>query len=393
MASTQRPPLLPAALLLVFVVAACGAASVTVTAPDAPDPRSSTASPSASNSTSVTSVTVAPITTSLGERVSAAESGGYTFAVVGDFYDDDPDDGAFVADALATRDAIIDSGAAFVLGLGDFDYVDADVDGFLEMIAPLEAVAPLFPAFGNHDGIVSGEVRAPAKYEKLLTHFAVDEFYAFGVGPICFISINSEYPEGTARFEEQRVFVEAAMAAAYADPAVRWIVPFFHRAMVNPPSPAGPDATLATVFFPLLDRYQDKIPIAFQAHHHIYVRTHSLRYDPDGQPLDCTEERDPAMCLRVPLIGDDGGRRPSTYSGSAGIVFATVGTGGAYATELTPAADYVVVRHAPVSMTSDGTDVNTFGYLAVTLDDDLETLTAEFRANNGEIIDRFIITG
>ena len=381
------------AACFLLIATACGGGETSVSEPGFSAP-STTAGAGGGATGGASGSPAAAATLSLAERAARVGPGGFTFAVVGDFYSDDPDDGAYVEDAIETRDDIIASGADFVIGLGDYDYADSTVEGFLEMIAPLEEQAVIFPAFGNHDGISEGEISAPRKYAALRDHFQVDEFYSFDVGPLHFISINSEYPEGSEHFAEQLEFVQRDLDAAFTDPTVRWIIPYFHRAMVNPLSTSGPDPTLHNVLYPIVDGYQEKIPIAFQAHHHIYVRTHAVRYSDRPDLVMCPDDSATSSCVRLPTIADDGGTgEVQTYSGAAGIIFATVGTGGAFATGRTPDSDYIVIRHKPVSITDeDDPDANTFGFLAITLDDDLETLTAEFRANNGEVLDRFVIT-
>ncbi len=277
-----------AILLLCAVGAGCQAGAdvestvaTTESTSDRVTPTSALPSPSVTASASV-------------ERELGAE--GFTVAVVGDWYADDPDEGRHVEDAEQTRDAILAAAPALVLGLGDFSYDDSP-DSFFAFAAPLEATIPIYPTYGNHDGISKGEVTRPRFYRELRDHFVIhDEWYSFDVGPVHFISINSEYPFGTAEFDLQFEDISADLAAAYADDDVRMIIPFFHRAMVNPLSQNGPDWTLQEIVHPLLDGYSLKIPLALQGHHHIYTRTHAVDYSDDRDTDRCQDTVGGTIC-------------------------------------------------------------------------------------------------
>ncbi len=315
-----------------------------------------------------------------------------TVAAVGDWYADDPGEGRFVEDAEQTRDAIIEASPSLLLVLGDLTYDGNSPEPFFEFLEPLEATVPAFPTYGNHDGIVEGEVTRPGFYSELRRHFSLsDEWYSFDAGPIHFISINSEYPEGSVEFEQQFLDIKEDLAGAYSDESVKAIIPFFHRAMANPISPDGPDRTLQEFVYPLLDSYSTKIPLALQAHHHIYTRTHAIAYSEERNPERCKDDEVATMCEALHRVVDFGtGNNPPVY-GPDGIVFVTVGTGGAYPTGLTPDADYVAVRLKPVSTVKHDPEAGTFGYLYLSIDADLEYVEGQYRANNGQVLDWFFI--
>jgi len=333
--------------------------------------------------------TTTPIPTT---RAAPLVFAGLTVAALGDWYANDPDQGRYVQDAEQTRDAIIEAAPEVLLVLGDFSYDGHSPERFFEFVEPLEAVIPIYPAYGNHDGIVEGELTRPDFYRALREHFSVsEEWYSFEVGPIHFISINSEYPEGSDGFEKQFVDLSEDLAAASSNDSVKVIIPFFHRTMVNPVSPDGPDRTLQEFVYPLLDRYSAKIPLALQAHHHVYTRTHAISYSEQRNEDRCRDTEGGIMCDALHGVVDRGtGTNPTVY-GSDGIVFVTVGTGGAFPTGRTPDGPYVAVRMVPVSTTEDDPAAGTFGYLHLTLDDELESIEGEYRANNGQVLDWFAI--
>ena len=353
----------------------------------------STVTTTASTSDRVTSTSASPpppVTSSASvQRELGAQ--GLTVAVVGDWYADDPDEGRYVEDAEQTRDAIIAAAPALVLGLGDFSYAESP-DSFFAFAAPLEATIPIYPTYGNHDGVSKGEVTCPNFYRELRDHFLIhDEWYSFDVGPVHFISINSEYPFGTAEFDLQFEDISTDLAAAYADDEVRMIIPFFHRAMVNPLSQNGPDWTLQEIVHPILDRYSSKIPLALQAHHHIYTRTHAVGYSEERDADRCQDAVGGTICESVPLLVDTGsGASPVVYR-PTGIVFVTVGTGGAYATGLTPDAPYMATRIKPSSVMDTDGEAGTFGYLRLMVAEDARSVEGEYRANNGDVLDWFRI--
>ena len=113
-----------------------------------------------------------------------------------------------------------------------------------------------------------------------------------------------------------------------------------------------------------------------------------------------TDERNPErgkddevamMCEALHRVVDFGtGNNPPVY-GPDGIVFVTVGTGGAYPTGLTPDAAYVAVRLKPVSTVKHDPAAGTFGYLYLSIDAGLEYVEGQYRANNGQVLDWFFI--
>ena len=366
-------------------LALVGCSSDVIIEPNAPDRPQTTTSAAPSTTTATTTAT----TTTTSPPI---EFAGLTVAAVGDWFADDPAKDRYVEDAEQTRDAIIEAAPALLLGLGDYTYEGTSPEGFLAFIEPLEAVVPIYPAWGNHDGISDGEVTRPRFYHALRERFAVSaEWYSFDVGPIHFVSINSEYPAGTEGFEAQFAELSEDLAAAFADDEVQVIIPFFHRAMANPVSPNGPDPTLQEFVHPLLDQYRDKIPLALQAHHHIYIRTHAIGYSTTRDTDRCRETDQGLLCEALHSILDRGtGTSPVSY-GPDGIVFVTVGTGGAYATGLTPERPFVAVRIKPVSSLENDPAAGTFGYLHLTVDEDVTFIEGEYRANNGAVLDWFRI--
>ncbi len=321
----------------------------------------------------------------------AAPAGGLTIAAVGDWYDDDPAGGAFVTDAELTRDAIIALEPDVVLGLGDFSYDNSDPQPFFDFLAPLQAVSPIYPAFGNHDGINAGEIRRPGFYRRMVEHFGLGPFFSRDLGPIRFISINSEYPATFDGHEEQLRLVEMALEEGLADPAISLMVPFFHRSMVNPVTEQGPSPVLQEVYYPLLERHAGKIPIALQAHHHIYTRTHPVRQLPGRDDATCREEAAQRVCQADYHVVDPGeGAEPVVYREPGGIVFATVGTGGAAAQGLTPDTEYMAIRHRPVSAMEDDRG-GSFGFLLLIVAPDGSSIEGQFRANSGDVLDWFRI--
>ncbi len=111
-------------------------------------------------------------------------------------------------------------------------------------------------SIGNHDDLSS-------QLQSLNLNFGVPDsqgrqYYSFNHQNIHFIVLATEQPFGVG--SAQYDFVKNDIQAAYADPNIDWIVPFFHRPIVNPPTALAPEPNdFRDIYMPLFEQYGVKL--------------------------------------------------------------------------------------------------------------------------------------
>jgi Calcineurin-like phosphoesterase len=262
-----------------------------------------------------------------------------------------------------TVENIIDKNPELVLGLGDYSY-GKNVSCWLEKIQPINNLMKI--VLGNHD-------REGDDIE-LMQHFGLTrEYYSFDFQNVHFIALGteSEYLDMSEdKAQEQLVFVKSDLENAASNPNIKWIIPFFHRIMyydqegdfedlVDPP-----DHNLMDIYHPLFEQYG--VNLVLQAHIHTYERTYPLKFNAE-------DSEDPIITSKD----------SSNYPNIDGLVIATVGTGGAFPTDLLVDDDIAAVQYDDI-----------FGFLNVDVSADGTTLVGTFydNDNEGDIKDKFTIT-
>jgi hypothetical protein len=208
---------------------------------------------------------------------STAPTGPFRFAFEADVGDSVSDPDVTAVQALIAADA-----PAFVLVGGDIAYADANglgaVDQHFNDVMAWSTRAAYMPAWGNH------EVAPPDDLRNYKGRFAIanqraspgapaagccgEDWGWFDAGGVRFIS----YPEpySSATWSDWSAQVDPLMAAAQADPGLRFIVTFGHRPAYSTGSHAG-SATLAAILDGLGDRYP-KYVLNLNGHSHNYER-------------------------------------------------------------------------------------------------------------------------
>jgi hypothetical protein len=213
-------------------------------------------------------------------------------------------------------------------------------------------------AIGNHD------VESPEKLDAYMNNFGLKEqYYSFDYENIHFTTISIELPfeEGSSQYS----FVNNDLEKASMDPNIDWIVVYYHNLAYTSPADVGKgnsaDKELRDTYHPLFDKYN--VDLALQAHNHNYQRSYPIIYNVDDS--------------KNPTITDNDKNK---YYNSTGIIFSTVGTGGAEAYPLTGQAPYIANQYIG------------FGFLNIDVMNNGETLSGKFYANDGTIKDHFTIT-
>ena len=210
--------------------------------------------------------------------------------------------------------------------VGDLAYANGDQkiwDDWMGMISPMARRRPWMPCIGNHEiesqldpiGLVT-DTWGDYGYDPYRTRFDLPAngysdlsgcFYRFRFGSVEFVSIDnndvtSEIPINVGYTGGRQVaWVDKALAAAAADPAVDFIVVLMHQAAFSSSSKHGSDLGVQATWLDMFAKYG--VDLVLQGHDHTYERSHAMR----GQ-----------------TVVDDSG----PYRTDTGTVFLVVGNGG-----------------------------------------------------------------
>ncbi len=265
----------------------------------------------------------------------------FNFVAVGDWGCTD--------DTRDTLNNILDKNPELVLGLGDYSYENT-ADCWLKIVKPINDKMKI--AIGNHD---------VENLDKYTNDFGLGEqYYSFNHYNIHFIALSTElaYEIDSSQYE----FVKNDLSKAVSNPNIKWIVVYFHKQMYASPSNHDDYPGLRSTYHPLFYKYG--VDLVLQAHNHNYERSYPIKFNSNSpsNPIATTTNTD-------------------TYTDPDGQIFATIGTGGASLYAFTDKADHFVKQYGD------------FGILNIDITNEPQSssLTGKFYANNGKIIDRFII--
>jgi hypothetical protein len=266
----------------------------------------------------------------------------FNFAAAGDWGCTD--------DTTDTINNILDKNPELVLGLGDYSYDEEDADCWLKKVEPINDKMKI--AIGNHD---------MEKLNIYTNHFGLSEqYYSFNYYNVHLVALSTEI--AYKPFSSQYEFIKNDLSSAASDPNIDWIVVYFHKQMYTSPSNHDDYPTLRSTYHPLFNEYE--VDLVLQAHNHNYERTFPIKFNSNSpsNPIATTTNTD-------------------TYTDPDGQIFATIGTGGVSLYAFTGKADHFVKQY------------DDFGILNIDITNEPQSssLTGKFYANNGKIIDQFII--
>ena len=244
------------------------------------------------------------------------------FAVVGDI--------GLTKNSLATVRNLVTYDPEVVLLLGDLSYSNPQEwfdfsDVFLNDRIVLLAI-------GNR------EVRG-WEVQDWLPHYGLsNEFYSTNYENVHFITLSTET---SYHVESKQIkFLETDLKLASMNPAIDWIIVFFHKPMYS--DSGGAQIDFRNVVQPILDKYD--VDLVLQAHDHVYERTSPLKFNN--------------------IINDDG------------QTFVTVGTGGHSHSQFVKKSEWSIIQNN-----------EDFGFLNLVLNG--KKIRGEFITNDGRVLDMF----
>lgn len=243
-------------------------------------------------------------------------------------------------------------GVDLALGLGDYAYSSGSegvTNWWENVMAPLHGIFK--GALGNHD---TQDKDAYAHYFGQSGPW----FYSFNEHGIHFLALDmySSFGSGSTQYK----FVSDDLAAASVDPAVKWIIVFFHEPMYTSPSHHPPLTSLRETYHTLFDKYG--VDLVLQGHNHNYQRTYPISYNQEGSsnPIVTSKETD-------------------VYDNPQGQIYMEVGTGGQNSYPLDGKSPFVYKQ-----FTTKG------GFLNLAFPN-ADSIQASFYDNDGTVKDQFTI--
>ena len=280
----------------------------------------------------------------------------FSFVTAGDFgCGDEPN---------RTIDGMIKKNPELVIVLGDLSY-NKSAACWLNSIIPLENNSRVKIAFGEHD-----LDRKLIRYNSYMNHFNLTKpYYSFNYQNVHFLALatakNSMIPYRNG--SEQYNFVQEDLKNAHNNESIDWIIVYTFRPLYSSVTEHYGDDVLPKTFHTLFDKYG--VDVVLQAHNHNYQRTFPLRYNESS-----------LFPQYHPIVTD---KDTAEYKDPKGVLFLTVGTGGAEIYNFTGISPFVAKQFAG------------YGFINIDLANskkETSLLGTFFENTNLNKIDHFIIT-
>jgi hypothetical protein len=276
----------------------------------------------------------------------------FNFGAAGDF--------GCTPNATSTVNNMVEKGIELNLGLGDYSYQNP-ADCWLDIIEPIFNKTKISIGNGDLDVIPEPE---PLLQQYMNVFNLTRQYYSFDVQNVHFLAISTELQNEPDKLDQLN-FVRNDLNKTSSNPAINWIVVYFHKQAYTSLLADGRDRTdiiMRDTYHPLFDKYN--VDIVLQAHNHNYQRSYPLNYN----------EVDPKNPIKV------SNETNNYYSDLSGPIFVTVGTGGNWLYPLGEKKPYLVNQ----------TD-SSYGFLNVDVINNGTKLSAKFLSNNGTVKDQFTI--
>ncbi len=280
----------------------------------------------------------------------------FNFVTAGDFgCGDEPN---------RTIDGMIKKNPEMMIALGDLAY-NKSAACWLNSIIPLENNSTVKIEFGEHD--ITSKMN---RYNAYMNHFNLTKpYYSFNYQNVHFLAMatakNSVIPYRYG--SEQYNFVQDDLKNAHNNESIDWIIVYTFRPLYSSVTEHYGDDVLPKTFHTLFDKYG--VDVVLQAHNHNYQRTFPLKYNesslsPQYHPIVANKDM-------------------AEYNDPNGVLFLTVGTGGAEIYNFTGTSPFIAKQFAG------------YGFINIDLANSKKetTLLGTFYENtNLNKIDHFIIT-
>lgn len=209
-----------------------------------------------------------------------SSSSSFTFAVFGDTrgLDQGQDDSAMDTRHKAESDHIAAQNPAFVIHTGDYANQGNNLDDWKVLFWAEQNFMkknPIVPIMGNHEVQPNGlpyyyfsDAFAPATPTSSFAG-SNGRVFSFNYGNAHFVVLSSYQLSMT----DQATWLAADLAAARANPSIKWIFACMHNPMYTSSNHSG-DTNERSAWGPLFDQY--RVDMVFAGHNHLYERTYPI---------------------------------------------------------------------------------------------------------------------
>lgn len=201
------------------------------------------------------------------------------------------DTGTLSSGQLAVANHFNQEEAALIIHMGDVAYPDGTEEELSQkhfaVYGPILKRVPFYPSPGDHDTRVNfGQPYIDAFTPPGGRASGSPMYYSFTHDNVRFISLDTQdREEHVARYgylgdpsSEQYQWLLTELSAANADPAIDWIIVYFHHGPYSASTGFGghgSDLAVRRYLSPLMDGYG--VPLVFSGHDHDYQRSRPIR--------------------------------------------------------------------------------------------------------------------
>jgi hypothetical protein len=215
------------------------------------------------------------------------------------------------------------TGTGLVVDLADFD--PAEWQAWFSQNQASMARIPWMPAVGNHDMEPGLGLRGYDGHAARLAlpHGFNEVVYSFRRGNVAIIAldandISEEIPSNAGyTLGGQTAWLDQQLAAARQDPAVDFIVAYFHHCAYCTMDSHGSDGGVRARWVPLFDRHQ--VDLVINGHNHGYERTHPIQGNAPTTEAPAGATVRPADHGTTYVCAGGGGRSPNEFVDQAFI--------------------------------------------------------------------------
>jgi predicted MPP superfamily phosphohydrolase len=287
------------------------------------------------------------------EQNATLASTDYNFIAAGDWYCNE--------ETKKTINNILEQHPELIITTGDQVKESPSASCWIEMSQPIKDRMKI--AIGNHDAEFANI------YKQIVDYHQLDNpYYSHDFQNVHFISMSTEHPfeEGSKQYEFIKNDLEKT---SKKNSNIDWIIVHQHKPLYSTNQDKKEAEQLRDTYQKLFQQYD--IDLEISSHIQYYERTYPILYNEEYEK-NTNKKAEPQ-----PIITNNS--QSNYLDKDNGIIFLTVGTAG---DELDPVKE----KHKHYV-----TQESKFGFLEVEIENDGKTLVGQFHANDGNIIDQFIL--